>query len=104
MSGNQSKIPDEKLRQELAAGLKVAEIAARYGLTANYLRRRIHACVLCEHRAAARVVVPTYPYIVITKRVPATDNGGIALAQIRLPRISMHLAFIDQARHGVARA
>ena len=104
MIHNQSKLPDEKLRQELAAGCKAAEIAARYGLTTNYVHRRVQACVLSESRAAARVVVPTYPYIVIPKRVPATDNGGVAYAQIRLPRISMHLAFIDQARHGGARA
>ena len=104
MIHNQSKLPDEKLRQELAAGRKAAEMAARYGLTANYLHRRIQAIAVSESRGAARVVVSTYPHIVITKRVTATDNGGIAVAQIRLPRISMHLAALEQARQGGARA
>lgn len=97
MTANNRKPPDDTvLARDVRLGLTQAEIASRYSVTQECVRRRLITLKISPRKEPRRNYKPCgIPKLVLEKKVTTSEYGGSTIRFISLPRISMHVAAME---------
>lgn len=99
MPAYRSKLPaSEFLAEDIAAGLNLDQIAARYAVSRDWARARIKALGMVSSTVQLHHPKEDNRRIVIEKRVSASEYGGVAYLKISLPRVGIHVAYRQDPR------
>ncbi|KKX28252.1 hypothetical protein YH62_19395 [Rhizobium sp. LC145] len=90
---------NERLRAEAAKGYGLAELSDRYHVSIDHMRRHLKRLgINIRMHGSPSPRDPSEPApdrFVVEKRVTAAEFGGTKTIRISLPRISMHVAYVE---------
>lgn len=99
MTSANRRLPDDDiLARDAAQGMSLQQIAMRYHVSKDHIRRRLKVVGKSAPLSPCISLVEDERRIVIERRVTAAEFGGSANVRISLPRIGMHVAYRQNPR------
>lgn len=100
MTPHNKKLPgDLILLRHAKEGMGLHDIATQYGTSPDHIRKNYRRLgVTLPSHGNRRQQASATGKTVIEKKVSGGEYGGVAFVRISLPRISMHVAWIENQR------
>lgn len=93
---NRKLPPDATLIQHVEEGMSLEQLSARYGTTQDYVRKNLRRLGMTWSRDGIELKAPDNSNkTIVERRVSGGEYGGVAVVSVSLPRIAMHIAYLE---------